>query len=106
MKADADAAADEDEDEDEDEESADDGEEGEAMDLSEVQERLESCSEVDLKKMLKEMELPVAGTVGAPAPSTIVSAPARPRHGPQQRSRSISLSPPQPQLHMPAGVPY
>ena len=57
MKADADAAADEDEESDDEEE---------AMDLSEVQEKLESCSEAELKKMLKDMELPVAGKVGAP----------------------------------------
>ena len=75
MKADADAAADEDE---EDEEDGDSDAEGAAMDLSEVQERLGACSEVELKKMLKDMEQPVTGTVGAPAPSTIVWAAARP----------------------------
>merc|ERR1740124_782405 len=49
MKADADAAA---------EEESDD-EEG--MDLSQVQAKLGACSEPELKKMLKDMELPVKG---------------------------------------------
>ena len=88
MKADADAAADEDEESDDEEE---------AMDLSEVQEKLESCSEKELKKMLKDMELPIAGKVGAPAPSIPASAPAWPR----QCSHSTSRIPPQPQPHMP-----
>ena len=69
MKADADAAADEDEESDDEEE---------AMDLSEVQEKLESCSEAELKKMLKDMELPTTGTVSAPAPSTPAPTLARP----------------------------
>ena len=47
MKADADAAAAEEGD------SDDSDEEREAMDVAEVQEKLEACSEVELKKMLK-----------------------------------------------------
>ena len=60
MKADADAAADEDEESDDEEE---------AMDLSEVQEKLDALSEPELKQMLKEMELPTKGKVSAPAGS-------------------------------------
>ena len=89
MKADADAAADEDEESDDEEE---------AMDLSEVQEKLESCSEAELKQMLKDMELPTTGKVSAPAPSIPAPALAWPR----QRSYSTSRIPPQPQPHMPA----
>ena len=68
MKADADAAAAEEGD------SDDSDEEREAMDVAEVQEKLEACSEVELKKMLKEMKLPTTGKVGASAPSAPVPA--------------------------------
>jgi hypothetical protein len=68
MKADADAAAAEEGD------SDDSDEEGEAMDVAEVQEKLGACNEVELKKMLKQMKLPATGKVGAPAPSTPVPA--------------------------------
>ena len=82
MKADADAAA---------EEESDD-EEG--MDLSQVQAKLGACSEPELKKMLKDMELPVKGNVRTPAPRPL----HRPRHGLQQRTCSISPIPPQPHV--------
>ena len=65
---------DEDEDEDSGEES--DGEEG--MDMEQMAEQMASLPEKELKKMLKDMELPVTGTVSALAPSTIASARARP----------------------------
>ena len=44
------------------------------MDVAQVQEKLEACSKVELKKMLKEMKLPTTGKVGAPAPSAPVPA--------------------------------
>ena len=65
---------DEDEDEDSGEES--DGEEG--MDMEQMAEQMASLPEKELKKMLKDMELPVTGTVSALAPSIIASARARP----------------------------
>ena len=52
--------------------------EEEAVSLSDVKEKLESCSEKVLKKMLKDMELPVTGKVGSPAPSIPAPALARP----------------------------
>ena len=45
-----------------------DDDEEEGMDLAQVQEKLEACSEVELKKMLKDMELPVKGKASATAP--------------------------------------
>ena len=45
-------------------------EDEEAMDPAQVKEKLDALSEAELKQMLKEMELPTKGKVGAPAPST------------------------------------
>ena len=44
--------------------------EEEAMDPWQIKEKLDALSEAELKQMLKEMELPTKGKVGAPAPST------------------------------------
>ena len=52
--------------------------EEEAVSLSDVKEKLEACSEKVLKKMLQDMELPVTGKVGSPAPSIPAPALARP----------------------------
>ena len=113
MKADADAAAAEEGD------SDDSDEEREAMDVAEVQEKLEACSEVELKKMLKEMELPTTGKVGAPAPSAPVPATGTALGtalctalctAAPQRSHStpsdLTPRPAQPQPHTRAGVPH
>ena len=70
MKADADAAAAEEGD------SDDSDEEREAMDVAEVQEKLEACSEAELKQMLKDMKLPTKGKVGAPASPPPAPAPS------------------------------
>ena len=102
MKADADAAAAEEGD------SDDSDEEREAMDVAEVQEKLEACSEVELKKMLKEMKLPTTGKVGAPAPSAPVPATGTalaPPSAPQPHS-DLTPRPAQPQPHTRAGVPH
>ena len=108
MKADADAAAAEEGD------SDDSDEEREAMDVAEVQEKLEACSEVELKKMLKEMKLPTTGKVGAPAPSAPVPATGTALctalcTAAPQRSHStpsdLTPRPAQPQPHTRAGVP-
>ena len=48
--------------------------EDEAMDLAQVQEKLEACSEAELKQMLKDMKLPTKGKVGAPASPTTPTA--------------------------------
>ena len=48
----------------------------EAMELAQVQEKLEACSEAELKQMLKDMKLPTKGKVGAPASSTTATAPS------------------------------
>ena len=81
----------EEEDEDEDEEAGEeeegeeeegesgeesDGEEG--MDMEQMAEQMASLPEKELKKMLKDMELPVTGTVSAPAPSISAPTLARP----------------------------
>ena len=76
----------EEEDEDEDEEAGEeeegesgeesDGEEG--MDMEQMAEQMASLPEKELKKMLKDMELPVTGTVSAPAPLTPALSLARP----------------------------
>ena len=48
----------------------------EAMELAQVQEKLEACSEAELKQMLKDMKLPTKGKVGAPASPTTATAPS------------------------------
>ena len=53
-----------------------DGEEG--MDMEQMAEQMASLPEKELKKMLKDMELPVTGTVSAPAPLTPALSLARP----------------------------
>ena len=45
-------------------------EEEEAIDPTQVKEKLEALSEPELKTMLKEMQLPTKGKVSVPAPST------------------------------------
>ena len=47
-----------------------------AMELAQVQEKLEACSEAELKQMLKDMKLPTKGKVGAPASPTTPTAPS------------------------------
>ena len=109
MKADADAAAEEEGD------SDDSDEEREVMDVAEVQVKLMKCNEVELKKMLKEMELPTTGKVGAPAPSAPVPATGTALGtalgtAAPQRSHStpsdLTPRPAQPQPHTRAGVPH
>ena len=53
-----------------------DGEEG--MDMEQMAEQMASLPEKELKKMLKDMGLPVTGTVSASAPSTPAPSLARP----------------------------
>ena len=62
MKAQALAAAEE--------EGEGESDDEEAMDPTQVKEKLDALSEAELKQMLKEMELPTKGKVSAPAPST------------------------------------
>jgi hypothetical protein len=98
MKADADAAAEEEGD------SDDSDEEGEAMDVAEVQEKLGACNEVELKKMLKQMELPATGKVAHLRPRPLYRLPAPPSA--PQRHSDLTPPPAQPQPHMRAGVPH
>ena len=64
MKAQAAAA------EEEEEEEEGQSDEEEAIDPTQVKEKLEALSEPELKTMLKEMQLPTKGKVSVPAPST------------------------------------
>jgi hypothetical protein len=90
MKAQA-AAAEEEEEEEEEGQS----DEEEAIDPTQVKEKLEALSEPELKTMLKEMQLPTEGKVSVPAPSTTGRPP---RVGPQQPTHDTPLTPPQPHI--------
>ena len=45
-----------------------DDDEEEGMDLAQVQEKLEACSDAELKKLLTDMGLPLTGKASTPAP--------------------------------------
>ena len=52
----------------EEEGESDEEDEEEGMDLAQVQEKLEACSDAELKKLLTDMGLPLTGKASTPAP--------------------------------------